>query len=573
MIARLSIRQSLLVVVLVSIIPAVGIIVGGGINHARSLEDAAAAEAHRLVESIVHLQAQRDEFVFSLLETLASFPAFAEQRVTIEHTVLSELMRTNPDVLNVTVTDANGIVTASPGLAAGTDLSGRQHVRSAITTGRFAVGEFIVAYVDDEPALPYSCPIVGTDGELCGTINMVFPLTNYGAVFDSLALPDGSIMGLTDRNGIRLFFRPPLATNPVGERIKAAMWEAISTGPDTGTVRGSGSDGVKRTYAYRMIRSEFSGDARFYVVLGIPESQTIGVATRALVRSLVWMVGIIAIAVAVATGLGGLVIGSRFAHLAGAAERIAAGDLAARTGLVTDHTEIGRVAGSIDTMAERIEERDRLRREEHERLEASLREKDVLLQEVHHRVKNNMLLISSIVSLQRSQASSLDEFASNLQSRIRAISSVHELLYRAPDLASIHIRDLLQELTVGVSQSPGAGRIVVTGDDPVVEMERAIPLALVVNELLVNAVKHAPPDRRTNVEVALRDGADRLDCIVTDTGDGFPAGFDPTMGTSLGMRLVVALASQLGADLDVGNSEAGGGRVILRIPAAGRAPA
>ena len=198
------------------------------------------------------------------------------------------------------------------------------------------------------------------------------------------------------------------------------------------------------------------------------------------------------------------------------------------------------------------------RKEAEQRLNESLREKEVLLQEVHHRVKNNMQVISSLFSLSSTQqvnpavASMLKEN----QNRVQSMALVHEKLYRKSDLARVDFRDYLHDLITHLFRSFGAsGRVqYILNTEPVsLAVDYAIPCGLIANELLSNALKHAfPSGRNGNVTIELRkldSGEIRLG--VSDDGAGLPENFAGTSGNTLGLQLVHTLTSQVNGKLEV----------------------
>jgi len=202
-------------------------------------------------------------------------------------------------------------------------------------------------------------------------------------------------------------------------------------------------------------------------------------------------------------------------------------------------------------------------------IEASLKEKEVLLKEVHHRVKNNLQVISSLLSLQRS---SIDDPAISVlfeesEQRVRSMAMIHENLYRSGDLSSIDLVEYLRELTSGISSTVGAEWLV-EGEKIFLGIDRAVPCALAVNELTMNAVKHASMARgqvHCALSVRFQEGTIAVD--VVDNGPGLPADFDPASHKGLGLSIVSALALQLGGSLDWGPGQAGGARFTLYFPA------
>ena len=186
----------------------------------------------------------------------------------------------------------------------------------------------------------------------------------------------------------------------------------------------------------------------------------------------------------------------------------------------------------------------------HEQLCQSLREKEALLQEVHHRVKNNLQIISSLLALQRSHVND-DETVGVLkdsQSRIRSMAFIHEQLYQAKDLNRIdfqkYIRDLTSALFRSYSQT-GSRVALKLGVDPVsLGVGTALPCGLIINELVSNSLKHAFPDDTKGsirVELLAQGPVHRYVLLVADDGIGLPADLDYLRSKSLGLRLVTNL--------------------------------
>lgn len=189
-------------------------------------------------------------------------------------------------------------------------------------------------------------------------------------------------------------------------------------------------------------------------------------------------------------------------------------------------------------------------------LRASLAEKETLLSEVHHRVKNNLQVISSLLSLQAGQTSDDGVRAALGDSgrRIQTMAMVHERLYRSARLSSIDLGAHLAELARMVFDSTRRRGITLDCDTQSidVDLDIALPLGLMLNELVSNACKHAFRERDGGrVSVTLRRTGERVELVVADDGVGLPAGFEVEQCRSLGLRIVVALARQLRATLSV----------------------
>ena len=207
-----------------------------------------------------------------------------------------------------------------------------------------------------------------------------------------------------------------------------------------------------------------------------------------------------------------------------------------------------------------------------EQIMASLKEKEMLLQEIHHRVKNNLQVISSLLSLQAGyiESEEIQEIFKDSQHRVRSMALVHEKLYRSEDLARIDLAEYIRNLATFLfgSYRANAGRIslAVQADDVFLGIDAAVPCGLMLNELISNALKHAFPNGRSGqLWVELHQDSDRqVRLIVRDNGTGLPPGFDIFETDSLGMQLVGTLVDQLNGTLEI-HSE-GGTEFIITFP-------
>ncbi|WP_349368139.1 histidine kinase dimerization/phosphoacceptor domain -containing protein [Salinarimonas sp.] len=211
-----------------------------------------------------------------------------------------------------------------------------------------------------------------------------------------------------------------------------------------------------------------------------------------------------------------------------------------------------------------------------EELTEALAVKEALLEEVNHRVKNSLQLVTSLCSLQAGHAvdAGVKRILAEASRRIGVIAAVHERLYASRRHDRVDAADLLGGLATDTVRALGdPERIGFSFDGPprpaTLAIDRAVPTALIVNEMLINALKYAyPPPRTGTVRLVLADdGGGALRITVADDGVGLPEGYDPAESTGIGMRIVAALARQLGATLDVADA-APGARFTLALPPA-----
>jgi PAS domain S-box-containing protein len=199
------------------------------------------------------------------------------------------------------------------------------------------------------------------------------------------------------------------------------------------------------------------------------------------------------------------------------------------------------------------------RKQAEEEIKAALAEKEVLLKEIHHRVKNNMQVISSLASFQAREVRDAAARAAlqDVTHRVRSMAMVHEKLYESPELARIEFGEYARSLLDYLWRAHGSAAAGIRLDldvQPVrLPVDKAVPCGLLLNELVANALKHAFDGRDDGrVTVQLRGGPDGRVCLcVGDDGAGMPPGLDWRKGGSLGLRLVDMLARQLRADVEV----------------------
>jgi PAS domain S-box-containing protein len=201
-----------------------------------------------------------------------------------------------------------------------------------------------------------------------------------------------------------------------------------------------------------------------------------------------------------------------------------------------------------------------------EQLNSSLKEKEVLLKEIHHRVKNNMQVISSLLNLQSSRIKSQEilEMFKESQDRIRSMSLIHERLYQSADLAKIDFSHYIQNLASFLFQSykinPEAVVLTTDVQDVSLDINKAIPCGLIINELVTNSLKYAFPQiseadkkkaKKGEIDIQLTSNNGEITLLYRDNGIGLPEDLDIETADSFGLQLVTTLVSQLNGRIDI----------------------
>ena len=303
-------------------------------------------------------------------------------------------------------------------------------------------------------------------------------------------------------------------------------------------------------------------------------------ANIALVSFMIFVIGMIAV-FGIST-----VITRPLGHMVETFGQISAGNLRQRA-TVSSKSEVGHLARSFNVMVDnlesvyseledlnqvlekRVEERtEELRREiderkrVEERIKASLREKEILLKEIHHRVKNNLQIISSLLNLQSEYIKDKQALVvfKESQNRVRSMALIHERLYQSEDLSRIEFGEYLRNLANHLFRSYGVNsntiELKIRVDDASLGIDAAIPCGLIMNELISNSLKYAFSERKEG-EICIDFGSDNdgtFILTVSDNGVGFPEDLDFRSTGSLGLQLVRMLTEQFNGTIELDRS-------------------
>ncbi len=200
------------------------------------------------------------------------------------------------------------------------------------------------------------------------------------------------------------------------------------------------------------------------------------------------------------------------------------------------------------------------RKKAEQQIKKSLKEKEILLAEIHHRVKNNLAVISGMLEMQiwETTNKAAEMALRDSQLRVQSIALVHEKLYQSENLSYIefdkYVRDLLQAIRSTYVSEDEEISIETDLETIALNINQAIPCSLLINELVVNAYKHAfTPDGGGTISVDMSAGKERVHVTVRDNGSGFPEGFADGSKNSLGMSIINTLVKQLNAEINIFN--------------------
>ncbi|MFA5331769.1 MAG: PAS domain S-box protein [Methanoregula sp.] len=230
--------------------------------------------------------------------------------------------------------------------------------------------------------------------------------------------------------------------------------------------------------------------------------------------------------------------------------------------------------GELKEINESLRAEIELRTEAQNKIVSSLREKEMLLKEIHHRVKNNMQVISSLLFMQaRAQNDEkVKAILKESQDRIKAIALVHEKLYQSTDLDRIDYTDYLQKITGHLFESYKVDQTVITlhlnSEKAVLHIDKAVPCSLIINEMISNSLKHAfPGGRKGVITIDFRKGTENYILTYSDDGIGIPEGITFDRTESLGMQLINGLTKQINGSIKLDRTA--GTKYTITFPAEG----
>lgn len=465
-----------------------------------------------------------------------------------------------------------------------TDVSNRDWFREVRGFRGFAISDYMVPPSSRHPVIVAAQAVYGSNYQFQGVLAASIRLYWLSAFIREVSLPPESVFFLIDRNGNILADRAALRDAPSGS---AAPDAPVPTAPaDTGLQSLAaviGNDLASAVLGRRLTdfeavgpdgeRRVFSSAALPYgdvtVLFGMPAVSALGGVEKDLINR---VLGLAAIWLA---GIGAAWLGTRYlvtrwiGRLRGVARAYGRGSYDERPDFTQAPRELRDLAETLTLMAYRIEVREA-------ELRASLHQKDVILREIHHRVKNNLQIVSSLLNIRGGVTGTEGEAAlSEVKAHVRALALVHRHLYESEDVRRVDLRAFMTELCqsmLAVLSGPSR-RVLLEIEIPhfMVATDRAIPLALLVTEAMTNSLKHAfPGGRRGRISVSFQaDGDEAGTLTVSDDGVGMPSLAGRQAG--IGLQLIEAFVRQIDGELEIAGPP---GTVIrVRLAAPGQPPA
>ena len=530
------------------------------------------ARARTIVRQLAMLAAEQERDFFTgterLLLFLAASPLIGAKDEAGCTAALRQALDSFPSYANIYRTDADGNIECSAlPFERPLSVADRDWFRRILASGGSAIGTYQIGPVSGLPVITSAIPL-RENAHLRGAFAASIRLDRIEGVARGQGLPEGGVLFLMDGRG-NVLTQGKAGGGGTADLMAMPNTEDLARLNASGSAdfEAEGRDGIRRVYSATPV-----GPGGVTMLFGMPSGSAFGWARTDLLRrvgalAVMWLV--VLLGALAATDL----LVTRHVHaLSRVARAFSSGDFSVRPRLVAAPAEVRELGQTFSFMAERIEGRER-------DLTASLAEKEVLLREIHHRVKNNLQMVTSLLSLQlraiRGEAAR--RAVSEVQTRVRALALVHRHLYEGTDVARVDLRLFMEELCqlVRDATTETGAPVALDVEVPhlVVPSDRAVPLALFVTEALTNSFRHAFPEGAGGrISVSLEPGGDTACLVVADDGIGMAAsGGEAHAG--LGLSLMRAFAKQVGGSIETAGPPGTITRLTFRVaPGAARAP-
>ena len=519
-------------------------------------------ERNRIDTANVHerlIQAARDTAadenttltaVERLVQTVAGFDEVRRMSPGCDY-ALGVAFSSGRNVSNLSRLDGNGRVVCSALQAAkNQSAEGTALFNSAKSAPGFVFSGEVWNPILKRPVVEIMLPLRDNEGRFAGVVAATFDVISLGRLLRARDVPKGAVIALFDRNGTVM--------STTDAKVAKPLFSHASPNRSAQNPLQTGIDSVGDTWSF--VTTPLMGNSVF-VGYAMPETKLFGTTRLHVGTDFAIPILLIAGAWLVTWYSTDRLVTTWIGYLRRVAAAYRSGHYAVRPALDRAPSEFKLLGEALADMAGAIQDRDR-------RLRDALDQKSTLVREVHHRVKNNLQIVMSLLSLQAGQLRdpAARDALMQAQVRINALALVHRILHEIEDQSTVDLKRLIEELTQQVVGGLGgeSNRLEVETDIMQREVtgDLAVPLALFTVEALTNIFKHAYPTGAPSgrIAVSLRDiGAGRLRLSVEDNGVGFDS--EKAAGRSIGSRLIHTFGAQVGGSSTI-RSGAGSGTVV-----------
>jgi two-component sensor histidine kinase len=441
------------------------------------------------------------------------------------------------------------------------NLGDRDYFKETIRSGTLQTSNYILGRQTGEGSIVFTYPVKSATGTIESVVFLAYRTTVLSQMLNDPPLPQGAVVALLGADGV-VAARWPDPQMWVGKNLSSSEVVKRAVQERRGVHRGEAEWIGSGEYAFAF--TPMRPPTNLTVLVGLPLSPALREADAIFWQAVIWTTLIFGLAAIVALIGGQLMFGRPLRALQLSVDALASGDFTARpSAQVRGSKELRVLASHFEAMARALEER-------RAQLMRALQQKELLLKEVNHRVKNSLQLVASLLGLQRARIKDpearrqFDEAGR----RINTVAKIHQRLYQDEDIDRVAFDKFLHQLCDelnNVASDGGNIRIVCDASACQLPTEDVIPLALIVNELVTNAVKYSYPDGAGVIRVKCQSEEKTLVLSVSDTGSKLDQEFDPSKSTGLGMKMITALTKQLRATFSL-TQDSRGKSFTVRLP-------
>lgn len=364
-----SIRSRLLLLVLISVLPALGIVIYSGLARLEMDVEHAKENAWGVVQNLAYSHEIAMERTRQFLMTLSQLPDVQNRNVPACNRLFRAMLKENPLYSVIFLADAEGMVIASALPFTPFSIRDRIYFPIVSRTKGFAVGEYMVGAISKRQVLPCAYPVLDPRGQIRGLVVVGIALDHFGRIFNIAHLPDGSEFLISNPRNVLLYSSSKSDRN-VGEPDSPEVFRKMFAEPEGGVFTEVGKDGMKRLQAYKGLSLDRDVMPDLFMRVGIPEERALAQARKTMRLNVALFVLALVIVLALAWLLGNFLIVRRLTRLKDASQRLGHGDLSVRTGLAPKEDELGQVIRAFDEMAEQLERKESERSRMEKELEA-----------------------------------------------------------------------------------------------------------------------------------------------------------------------------------------------------------
>ena len=422
------------------------------------------------------------------------------------------------------------------------DVTDRAYFSEPLKTGKFTIGTVTTGRVTGERSLHVSMPYQSPDGGFDGVIVMILNPDQMAREFARRAWPTNHRLSVLDREGSLVFMIPPSDKFEVRAATREAFRRSgLERDRTFITKNASGAEEITG-----VVRLE-EGPLGLYVAVSVDLDLALATLWDVAWRSMILSLIAVLVALLGATLAGMWLLQKPILALVDTARRREAGDTSAQFPRLARGTEMGLLSASLSAMSSKVD--------------GLLEQKEFLLRELQHRVMNSLQILSSLLLMQSRHAENSEtrDQLKNARDRVLSMGTVYRHLYRTETVGPVEFGDFLRIICNESENAYGGAKIICDTEPLFVSGNTATSLAVLLHELITNALKYAYPEGDPGeIHISLkRVKRGRVEFRVADRGRGLPEGFDLEAPTSLGFKVITATVRRFGGTLSVNRLDPG----------------